>query len=274
MYLLNLRGKVGSHHNSCSQKSVFDLQAIKDLLTTHRREGQDQIFKVALTGDALLNNPRLNKGMGFTLKEREEFDLVGRLPSAYNSLEDQCARAYDQVRPLLLPRTLRPSLLTSVKAPKSDEQPREEYIFAELEGSKLGLVLLPSRPPSQRSPTDHLYPNGMLFLALCHKATRIDRRKRICRRYVTHPSKSPSAHVSIQAEAISNYSHLFRKSEGLFLSYPFRERMEKDFLHFIKGKSFDLIVVSDSEAILGIGDQGVGVWLRSNTQNAARLTQF
>lgn len=254
---------------------MFDLQAIKDILTAHRREGQDRIWKVALTGDALLNNPRWNKGMGFTLKEREEFDLVGRLPSAYNSLDDQCARAYDQVRPLLLPRTLKPSLLTSVKAPKSDEQPRKEYIFAELEGSKLGLVLLPSRPPSQGSPTNHLYPNGMFFsLALCHEATRIDWRKPLCRRYVIQRSKSPSAHVSIQAEAISNYSHLFRKSEGLFLSYPFRQRMEKDFLHFIKGKSFDLIVVSDSEAILGIGDQGVGVWLRTNNQNVAILTQF
>ncbi|KAG9049298.1 NAD-dependent malic enzyme, mitochondrial [Tulasnella sp. UAMH 9824] len=138
------------------KKSAFDLHTIKELFTLHRREGEDRIFKLALAGEALLNNPRWNKGMGFTRKEREEFDLVGRLPSGVNSLDEQCERAYNQ------------------------------------------------------------------------------------------------------AEAISNYSQLFRKSEGLFLSYPFRERMEKDFLHYIKGKSVDLIVVSDSEAILGIGDQGVG----------------
>ncbi len=45
------------------------------------------MFKVALTGDALLNNPRFNKGMGFTMQEREEFDLVGRLPSKVNTLD-------------------------------------------------------------------------------------------------------------------------------------------------------------------------------------------
>lgn len=35
--------------------------------------------------------------------------------------------------------------------------------------------------------------------------------------------------------------------------------MEEDFLEQIKGRDIDLIVCSDAEAILGIGDQGVGV---------------
>jgi Malic enzyme, N-terminal domain len=35
--------------------------------------------------------------------------------------------------------------------------------------------------------------------------------------------------------------------------------MEEDFLEQIKGRDIDLVVCSDSEAILGIGDQGVGV---------------
>jgi malate dehydrogenase (oxaloacetate-decarboxylating) len=35
--------------------------------------------------------------------------------------------------------------------------------------------------------------------------------------------------------------------------------MEKDFLEETKGREYDLIVCSDGEAILGIGDQGVGV---------------
>jgi malate dehydrogenase (oxaloacetate-decarboxylating) len=34
--------------------------------------------------------------------------------------------------------------------------------------------------------------------------------------------------------------------------------MEEDFLEQTKGRSFDLVVCSDAEAILGIGDQGVG----------------
>jgi malate dehydrogenase (oxaloacetate-decarboxylating) len=35
--------------------------------------------------------------------------------------------------------------------------------------------------------------------------------------------------------------------------------MEEDFLEQIKGRDIDLVVCSDAEAILGIGDQGVGV---------------
>jgi hypothetical protein len=35
--------------------------------------------------------------------------------------------------------------------------------------------------------------------------------------------------------------------------------MEDDFLAQIKGREVDLVVCSDAEAILGIGDQGVGV---------------
>jgi len=35
--------------------------------------------------------------------------------------------------------------------------------------------------------------------------------------------------------------------------------MEEDFLEQIRGRDVDLVVCSDAEAILGIGDQGVGV---------------
>ena len=52
---------------------------------------------------------------------------------------------------------------------------------------------------------------------------------------------------------------MFRRSEGLYLSYPDKDTMEEAFLRQITGREVDLVVVTDSEAILGIGDQGVGV---------------
>lgn len=64
-----------------------------------------------------------------------------------------------------------------------------------------------------------------------------------------------------QGEAIANYSHLFRRSEGLYLTYSNRDTMEEDFLEQTQGRELQLFVVSDAEAILGIGDQGVGVRL-------------
>jgi len=70
-----------------------------------------------------------------------------------------------------------------------------------------------------------------------------------------------------QAEAIAKYSSLFRRSEGLYLSYPYEDTMEEDFLDMIDGREFDLVVCSDAQAILGIGDQGVGVSSASLLQN-------
>ena len=74
-------------------------------------------IRVALRGDAILTHPRFNKGAGrltgsvcscsrlilsagtaFTIPERKAFGLTGRLPYRVNSLEEQCRRAYDQLR--------------------------------------------------------------------------------------------------------------------------------------------------------------------------------
>lgn len=45
----------------------------------------------------------------------------------------------------------------------------------------------------------------------------------------------------------------------MYLTYANRDTMEEDFLEQTRGRDIDLIVCSDAEAILGIGDQGVGV---------------
>ncbi|KAJ3836252.1 hypothetical protein F5878DRAFT_586900 [Lentinula raphanica] len=64
----------------------------------------------------------------------------------------------------------------------------------------------------------------------------------------------PIIYTPTEAEAIANYSHLFRRSEGLYLTFPNRDSMEEDFLEATNGKNSGL----NFEAILGIGDQGVG----------------
>lgn len=74
--------------------------------------------------------------------------------------------------------------------------------------------------------------------------------------------------ITVQGDAIAEYSHLFRRSEGLYLAYSNQESMEDDFLEQIKGRDIDLMVCTDSEAILGIGDQGVGVNLYISLSDA------
>jgi malate dehydrogenase (oxaloacetate-decarboxylating) len=60
-------------------------------------------------------------------------------------------------------------------------------------------------------------------------------------------------------EAIQQYSHEYRKPRGLFLSIDRPQDIEASFAGLGLGPGdVDLIVCSDAEAILGIGDWGVG----------------
>ncbi|KAF6749314.1 hypothetical protein DFP72DRAFT_1142945 [Ephemerocybe angulata] len=68
----------------------------------------------------------------------------------------------------------------------------------------------------------------------------------------------PVIYTPTQGDAIASYSHLFRKPDGLFLTFKEIDRMEEEFLEQTRGKEIDLVVCTDAEAILGIGDQGVG----------------
>ncbi|KAG2107053.1 uncharacterized protein F5147DRAFT_699406 [Suillus discolor] len=159
------------------------------------------IFKVALRGETLLTSPRWNKGTAFTKKERNDFGLTSRLPSRINTIEEQCERAYDQLR--------------------SRESPIQKNSF---------LQSLKEQ-------------NWVLYYSLLSRHLK---------------ELTPIIYTPTEAEAIENYSHLFRRSEGLFLTFPDQDSMEKDFLEQTRGRDIELIVCTDAEAILGIGDQGVG----------------
>jgi malate dehydrogenase (oxaloacetate-decarboxylating) len=53
------------------------------------------------------------------------------------------------------------------------------------------------------------------------------------------------------------YSHIFRRPRGLFFSFPQRQEMDA-ILENRPFRQVDVIVVTDGERILGLGDQGVG----------------
>ncbi len=55
--------------------------------------------------------------------------------------------------------------------------------------------------------------------------------------------------------AIQRYSDEFRKPRGIYLSYPDRDHIDEILDHWDEDE-IDLIVLTDSEQILGIGDQG------------------
>jgi malic enzyme len=44
----------------------------------------------------------------------------------------------------------------------------------------------------------------------------------------------PVIYTPTEADAIANYSHLFRRSEGLYLSPPLLDTMEEDFLDALR----------------------------------------
>ena len=61
-----------------------------------------------------------------------------------------------------------------------------------------------------------------------------------------------------EGDAIANYSKLFRRPEGCFLNIEDVDRVEDNVAQFGNPDDIDIIVVTDGEQILGIGDQGVG----------------
>ncbi|MBX9975932.1 NAD-dependent malic enzyme [Cytobacillus firmus] len=69
----------------------------------------------------------------------------------------------------------------------------------------------------------------------------------------------PIIYTPTVGEAIQTYSHSYRRPGGLYLSIDDPGGIEKAFQNLGQPKNgIDLIVVTDSESILGIGDQGVG----------------
>jgi malate dehydrogenase (oxaloacetate-decarboxylating) len=73
------------------------------------------------------------------------------------------------------------------------------------------------------------------------------------------PEMLPIVYTPTVALAIERYSHQYRRPRGVFLSIDHPELLEESFRNCGLGpKDVDLIVATDGERILGIGDWGVG----------------
>ena len=69
----------------------------------------------------------------------------------------------------------------------------------------------------------------------------------------------PIVYTPTIGEAIERFSHEYVGTRGVFLSIDHPERIEESLLNFeLPPENVDLVVVTDSEGILGIGDQGIG----------------
>jgi len=69
----------------------------------------------------------------------------------------------------------------------------------------------------------------------------------------------PIVYTPTIGEAIERFSHEFSRPRGVFLSIDHPDLMQEAFHNFGLGPDeVDLVVVTDSEGILGIGDQGIG----------------
>lgn len=76
----------------------------------------------------------------------------------------------------------------------------------------------------------------------------------------------PIIYTPTVADAVKDWSRLFRKPEGAYLCLADFDPKDPDCVkkllktHGLSGpeRAFDLVIVTDAGAILGIGDQGVG----------------
>ena len=67
----------------------------------------------------------------------------------------------------------------------------------------------------------------------------------------------PLVYTPTVGEGCQRFSEIWHKPRGLFLSYPNKNRI-REILNYPRFEKVRVIVVSDGERILGLGDQGAG----------------
>lgn len=151
-------------------------------------------------GERLLRHPMYNKGSAFSHEERERLGLVGLLPEAVNTMEQQAHRALSNVL-----RT---------------EEPLQRYV---------ALAALQDR-------NEHLFYRVL-----------VDNLETLL----------PVVYTPTVGQACQEYSHIFRRARGVWIT-PEHRGYISEVLGNAPFEDLRLIVVTDNERILGLGDQGAG----------------
>jgi len=151
-----------------------------------------------LRGVSLIQDPRWNKGTGFTQQERDTLGLQGLLPPRVLTMEEQLLRVRHNF--------------------KAKTSAIEKYIF---------LVGLQDR-------------NEALFYRLVVDGL---------------TEMMPLIYTPTVGEACKKFGHIFRRPRGLYLSINDRGRI-RQVLRNWPDRHVAVIVVTDGERILGLGDLG------------------
>ncbi|HZC93487.1 MAG TPA: NAD-dependent malic enzyme [Mycobacterium sp.] len=152
------------------------------------------------TGQAKLFDALTTKGTAFTHAERRSYGLLGLLPTAVKTLEEQAEHCWHEF--------------------STRQGDLDKHIY---------LRALQDR-------------NETLFYRVLHD----------------HISESlPIVYTPTVGEACQRFSEIYRRPRGLFVSYPDRDRLD-EVLGNRPQHDVDVIVVTDGQRILGLGDQGIG----------------
>ncbi len=71
------------------------------------------------------------------------------------------------------------------------------------------------------------------------------------------PEMMPVIYTPTVGLACQLFSRIYRRKRGIFIAYPERDQID-DILQNVTKQKIKIIVVTDSERILGLGDQGIG----------------
>lgn len=150
------------------------------------------------TGIALLHDPALNKGTGFTERERDALGLQGLLPPTVATQDEQVGRILENMRRL-------PSDL-------------DKYVMLQALRNRNETLFI-------RVVTD--YPDEIM----------------------------PIIYTPTVGLACQRYGHIYQQSSGMFISANHRGRIASVLRNWPR-RDVAIIVVTDGERILGLGDLG------------------